>query len=148
MVNDTLSSGSTLVSASANRGRFTASAAGQTGVVTWYLGNLANSGIKSAQLKVTVIVKGPTTITNTATVSLDNANPNPANNTATIATNVDKTGGGGKRSSKVAGRDDRHAPRVSNRGKPAGRLRRPGYARTRSANVVSSFSFCFPACNG
>ena len=97
VVNDTLSSGSTFVSASANRGRFTAPAAGQTGTVTWYLGDLANGGIESAQLKVTVIVKGPTTITNTATVSLDNADPNPANNTATIAPNVDKAGGGGKK---------------------------------------------------
>jgi uncharacterized repeat protein (TIGR01451 family) len=97
VVNDMLSSGSTFVAASANRGRFTAPAAGQTGVVTWYLGDLANGGSESAQLTVTVIVKGPTTITNTATVSLDNADPNPANNTATIATNVDKAGGGGKK---------------------------------------------------
>ena len=97
VVNDTLPSGSTFVSASANRGRFTAPAAGQTGTVTWYLGDLANGGIESAQLKVTVIVKGPTTITNTATVNLDNADPNLANNTATIATNVDKTGGGRKK---------------------------------------------------
>lgn len=97
VMNDTLSSGSTFVSASADRGRFTAPAAGQTGTVTWYLGDLANGGIESAQIKVTVFIKGPTTITNTATVSLDNADPNPLNNTATLATNVDKTGRGGKR---------------------------------------------------
>ena len=97
VVNDTLSSGSTFVSASPNRGRYTAPAFGQSGTVTWYPGDLANGGSESAQITVTVIVKGPTTITNTATVSLDNADPNPANNTATIATNVDKAGGGGKK---------------------------------------------------
>src|SRR6266700_2018442 len=38
VVNDTLSSGTTFVSAQANVGRFTTPPAGQTGVVTWYLG--------------------------------------------------------------------------------------------------------------
>jgi uncharacterized repeat protein (TIGR01451 family) len=97
VVNDTLSTGSTFVSASANRGTFTAPRVGQTGTVTWYPGNFAASNEESTQIVVTVIAKGPTTITNTATASLDNPDPNLANNTATIATNVDKAGGGGKK---------------------------------------------------
>ena len=85
---DTLSSGATFVSAQANVGAFTTPPAGQTGVVTWYLGDLANNGQQAAQIQVTVIVRGKTSITNTATVSSDTPDPNPANNTASITTSV------------------------------------------------------------
>src|SRR2546430_9368006 len=80
VANDTLSSGTIFVSAHANVGAFTMPPAGQTGVVTWYLGGLANNGQQAAQIKVTVIVRGKTSITNTATVSSDTPDPNPANN--------------------------------------------------------------------
>jgi len=91
-----LSSGTTFVSAQANVGSFRAPPAGQTGVVTWYLGNLANATQQGAQIKVTVIVRGKTTITNTATVSSATADPNLANNTASITTTV-ASGSGGKK---------------------------------------------------
>ncbi len=94
---DTLSSGATFVSAQANVGAFTTPPAGQTGVVTWYLGDLANNGQQAAQIKVTVIVRGKTSITNTATVSSDTPDPNPANNTASITTSVVNTPNGKKK---------------------------------------------------
>lgn len=95
VVNDVLSSGTTFVSARANRGRFTSPRSGQTGTVTWYLDDLPNGGYESAQIEVTVIVKGKTTITNTATVSSDAVDPNPANNSAAITVSVANGGGGG-----------------------------------------------------
>jgi len=95
LVNDTLSSGTTFVSAQANVGSFRAPPAGQTGVVTWYLGTLVNNSSQAALIKVTVIVRGKTTITNTATVNSATADPNLANNTASITTTV-ASGSGGK----------------------------------------------------
>jgi uncharacterized repeat protein (TIGR01451 family) len=88
VMNDALSSGTTFVSAKANKGTFTAPPAGQAGTVTWYLGDLANAGQEAAQIQVTVIVKGRTTITNTASVSSIASDPNPANNTASLTTSV------------------------------------------------------------
>ena len=95
LVNDVLSSGSTFVSASANRGFFTAPGIGQTGTVTWYVGDILNNGQESAQIVVTVIVRGNTTITNTATVSSLSNDPNSANNTASITVSVVRGGGNG-----------------------------------------------------
>jgi uncharacterized repeat protein (TIGR01451 family) len=94
VVNDVLSSGSTFVSARANRGGFTAPPIGQTGTVTWYLGDLLNNGQESAQISVTVIVRGRTTITNTASATSNTADPNTANNTTSITTSVAQGGGG------------------------------------------------------
>jgi uncharacterized repeat protein (TIGR01451 family) len=94
VVNDVLSSGSTFVSASANRGVFTGPPIGHTGTVTWYVGDILNNGQESAQIVVTVIVRGRTTITNTASVTLNTADPNTANNTASITTSVAQGGGG------------------------------------------------------
>jgi uncharacterized repeat protein (TIGR01451 family) len=94
VVNDLLSSGSTFISASANRGVFTGPPIGQTGTVTWYVGDLLNNGQESAQISVTVIVRGRTTITNTASVTSNTADPNTANNTASITTSVAQGGGG------------------------------------------------------
>jgi hypothetical protein len=93
-MNDVLSSGTTFYSAQANRGHFTAPPSGQTGTVTWYLGDLLNNGQESAQISVTVIVRGRTTITNTASVTSNTADPNTANNTASITTSVAQGGGG------------------------------------------------------
>jgi uncharacterized repeat protein (TIGR01451 family) len=94
LVNDLLSSGTTFYNAQANRGHFTAPPRGQTGTVTWYLGDLLNNGQESAQISVTVIVRGRTTITNTASVTSNTADPNTANNTASITTSVAPGGGG------------------------------------------------------
>ncbi len=93
-MNDVLSSGTTFYSAQATRGHFTAPPGGQTGTVTWYLGGLLNNGQESAQIRVTVIVRGRTTITNTASVTSNTADPNTANNTTSITTTVAQGGGG------------------------------------------------------
>jgi uncharacterized repeat protein (TIGR01451 family) len=99
VVNDTLSSGTTFVSANANKGSFTAPPKNQTGVVTWSLGDMDNGDTEAAELVVTVIVKGKTTVTNTATAVSDSEDPNPGNNTASITTSVGAGGGtgGGKK---------------------------------------------------
>src|SRR5207247_1930145 len=52
VMNDVLASGTTFYSAQANRGHFTAPPTGQTGTVTWYLGDLLNNGQESAQIRV------------------------------------------------------------------------------------------------
>jgi uncharacterized repeat protein (TIGR01451 family)/CSLREA domain-containing protein len=88
VLNDILSSGVTFVSARGNRGTFTAPPQGQTGTVTWYLGDLANQGSEVAELAVTVIAKGKSTITNAASAISDVADPNPANNSAAITVSV------------------------------------------------------------
>ena len=56
--------------------------------MTWYLGELLPTEQESAQLLVTVIVRGKTTITNTVTAESDTTDPNLANNTASITTTV------------------------------------------------------------
>jgi uncharacterized repeat protein (TIGR01451 family) len=94
IVNDTLSSGATFVSAHANKGNFTAPPQNQTGVVTWDLGDLANGSAENAQLVVTVIARGKTTVTNTATASTTASDPNRANNSASITTSIASGGGG------------------------------------------------------
>lgn len=98
MINDLLSSGTTFVSAKANKGSFTAPPLNQTGIVTWTLGNLTNGGAEGAQLVVKVIIKGKTTITNTASASTDASDPNLANNSASLTTSVASgSGSGGKK---------------------------------------------------
>jgi uncharacterized repeat protein (TIGR01451 family) len=87
-INDMLSSGSTFVSAQANRGTFTAPPVGQTGVVTWNIDSLNSNSQESAQIRVTVIVRGKSTITNTANVSSNTDDPNTANNTASLTLTV------------------------------------------------------------
>jgi uncharacterized repeat protein (TIGR01451 family) len=87
-INDTLSSGVTFVNAQANKGNFTAPPTGQTGVVTWYLPEILPSGEESAYLKVSVVVRGRTTITNTATIKSNTPDPNLVNNTASLTTSV------------------------------------------------------------
>ena len=97
-VNDTLSSGATFVSASANKGGFTTPVVGQSGTVTWNLGNMLNGDQESAQITVTVIMRGKGTITNTASVSSTTSDPNTANNSASLTTSVASgSGGGGKK---------------------------------------------------
>ena len=76
IVNDTLSSSTTFVSANANKGFLKAPPVGQTSTVTWYLGELLPTGQDAAQIEVTVIIRGKTTITNTATVQSNTPDPN------------------------------------------------------------------------
>jgi hypothetical protein len=52
------------------------------------LGDLLDEEGGSATIVVKVLVKGKTTVTNSATVSSDTVDPNPANNTAAITVSV------------------------------------------------------------
>lgn len=93
-VTDALSSGTTFVGAQTTKGSVTTPPAGQTGVVTWSLGDVASGASTQARLTVTVKVRGKTTVTNTAAIVSDSLDPNPANNTAWITS---KVGAGNRR---------------------------------------------------
>jgi uncharacterized repeat protein (TIGR01451 family) len=97
VVNDVMSSGTTFVGVKTNKGTVTAPPAGNTGTVTWYVGDMLNANSQTAQLTVTVLVKGKTTISNAASVTGDVIDPNPANNSATITVSVAAGSGGGGR---------------------------------------------------
>lgn len=97
VLNNVLSSGVTFVEARQNKGSVTAPPQGETGTVTWYLGDMADQANEFAEIVVTVLVKGKTTVTNTATVSGDVADPNEANNTAAITVSVVAGKSGGKK---------------------------------------------------
>jgi uncharacterized repeat protein (TIGR01451 family) len=89
VVSDTLSSGTTFIEVSSiSKGNFTAPPKGQTGVVTWNIGDMENGDDEEVKIVVKVLVKGKTTITNTATVSSDTVDPNPGTNTASITVSV------------------------------------------------------------
>ena len=88
VLNDVLSSGTTFVGATANKGHFTAPPPSQTGAVTWYLNELLNGDREAAQIQVTVIVRGRTTITNATSVFSPTFDPNMANNNASITVSV------------------------------------------------------------
>jgi len=95
VVTNLLSSGVTFVEARHNKGTHTAPPRGETGTVTWSLGDLLDQANEVAEITVTVLVKGRTTITNTASVTGDVADPNEANNSAAIRVSV-ASGTGGK----------------------------------------------------
>jgi uncharacterized repeat protein (TIGR01451 family) len=88
VVTNVLSSGVTFVSATHAKGTHTAPPAGETGTVTWYLGDLLDQANETTEIKVTVRIKGKTTITNKADVASDAVDPNPANNTASLTVSV------------------------------------------------------------
>ena len=88
VVTNVLSTGVTFVSATHGKGTHTAPPAGETGTVTWYLGDLLDQGNETTDIQVTVRIKGRTTITNKADVASDAVDPNPANNTASLTTSV------------------------------------------------------------
>ena len=90
-----LSSGVTFVEARVNKGTTTAPPKGETGTVTWNLNDLLDQANEAAEIKVTVLVRGKTTVTNTATVTGDVADPNTANNTASIKVSIASGGSGG-----------------------------------------------------
>ena len=88
VVTDLLPTGATFVSARHNKGTHTAPPAGSTGTVTWSVGDLLDQANEVAAITVTVLVKGKTTITNTASVTGDVADPTAANNSAAITVSV------------------------------------------------------------
>jgi uncharacterized repeat protein (TIGR01451 family) len=89
LLNDYLSSQSTFVSASIKKGEGSCvtPAPGASGTVSCNLGSIASGATNVTQIVVTVIAK-KTTITNTATVSCSISDPNTANNTASITTQI------------------------------------------------------------
>jgi uncharacterized repeat protein (TIGR01451 family) len=87
LINDTLSSQSTFVSATITGGSCVTPVKGASGVVSCSLASLASGASKPITIVVTVIAK-KTSITNTVTVSSATADPNLANNTASITTRV------------------------------------------------------------
>jgi uncharacterized repeat protein (TIGR01451 family) len=87
VVTDPVPSGTVFTSATANRGSVSL-VGGNTGTVMWSVGNMLTSDTASAQLKVTVVVKGKTLITNTATVTSDTPDSNTVNNTSTVTTST------------------------------------------------------------
>jgi uncharacterized repeat protein (TIGR01451 family)/CSLREA domain-containing protein len=97
VLTNVLSSGVTFVEAAVNKGTVTAPPKGETGTVTWNLGTMVSSANEVATITVTVLVRGKTTITNTASVTGDVSDPNTANNSAAITVSVAAggTGGGG-----------------------------------------------------
>lgn len=88
VVTNVLSTGVTFVSATHAKGTHTAPPDGETGTVTWYLGDMADQANEFTEIKVTVRIKGRTTITNTASVASDAVDPNTANNSAALAVSV------------------------------------------------------------
>lgn len=90
-------SGATFVEVRKNKGTVTAPPRGETGTVTWYVGDLVDQANEVAEITVTVLVKGKTTITNTASVTGEVTDPNEANNFAAITVSV-ASGTGGKAS--------------------------------------------------
>jgi len=94
VVTDLLPTGATFVSASYNKGSHTAPPAGSTGTVTWSVGDLLDQANEVAAITVTVLVKGKSSITNTASVTGDVADPRAANNSAAITVSVAAGGSG------------------------------------------------------
>jgi uncharacterized repeat protein (TIGR01451 family) len=87
LLNDTLSSQTTFVSAAPSHGTCVSPLPGASGVVACNLGSLTSGGSAPMQIVVTVIAKKGS-VTNTVTVSSSTADPNLANNTASITTHV------------------------------------------------------------
>ena len=67
------------------------------GTVTWSLADLPSGEAEGAELMVKVLIKGKTTVTNSASVTADTSDPNTQNNAASITTTVDAGGGGKKK---------------------------------------------------
>jgi uncharacterized repeat protein (TIGR01451 family)/CSLREA domain-containing protein len=88
VLTDVLPSGATFVEARHNKGTHQAPPPGETGTVTWTIGEMLDQANETATITVTVLVKGKTTITNTASVTGDVSDPIAANNSAAITVSV------------------------------------------------------------
>lgn len=87
LINDSLSSQSTFVSATISQGFCVTPVKGASGVVSCSLGSLASGASQPIQVMVTVIAK-KNSITTTVSVSAATTDPNLANNSASITTRV------------------------------------------------------------
>ena len=101
VVTDILPTGATFVGARHNKGSHTAPPSGETGTVTWIVGDMLDQANEVAEITVTVRVTGRTTFTNTASVTGQVADPNEAKNSAAIRVSVvsgrSGKGGGSKK---------------------------------------------------
>jgi uncharacterized repeat protein (TIGR01451 family) len=88
VLTNVLSTGATFYEARVGKGTISAPPRGETGTVTWTLGDLLNGENQVADIQVTVLVKGKTTITNTATVAGNVSDPSKANDSAAITVSV------------------------------------------------------------
>jgi uncharacterized repeat protein (TIGR01451 family) len=87
LINDSLSSQTTFVSAAISNGTCVTPVAGASGVVSCSLASLSSGSSSPVQIVVTVIARR-TSITNTVTISASTSDPNLANNTAAITVRV------------------------------------------------------------
>jgi len=88
-VTDTLPAQTQFVSAETSQGSCTTPAPGQTGTVVCNQGSLASGATSTVQIVVKVVATKKSTVTNTATVrSSSPTDPEPANNSATVAVSV------------------------------------------------------------
>jgi hypothetical protein len=96
-----MSSGTGFLNARATKGSFAAPPVNESGAVVWTLGDMANGSAEGAELVVSVLVKGKTTVTNLAVVNSDADDPDAENNVASITTSVaaggNGSGNGGKK---------------------------------------------------
>jgi uncharacterized repeat protein (TIGR01451 family) len=88
VLSNVLSPGATFYGVRVGKGTVKAPPRGETGTVTWTIGDLLSGENQVADIQVTVLVKGKTTITNTATVSGNVSDPNKANDSAAITVSV------------------------------------------------------------
>ena len=88
VLTNVLSAGATFYGARVGKGTYNAPPRGETGTVTWSLGELLSGENQVADIQVTVLVKGKTTITNKATVSGNVSDPDKANDSAAITVSV------------------------------------------------------------
>lgn len=100
VVTNVLSDGATFVEARSDRGTFKAPPQGETGTVTWTLGDMQNGANEAAYISVTVLIRGRATITNAAAVTGAVADPDTANNSAAITVSVASGSSGGTKKPK------------------------------------------------
>jgi uncharacterized repeat protein (TIGR01451 family) len=90
VITDPLPGGTVFLGAvpSANVGSLSTPPLGKGGTVSWNVGALGSGQSVTLAIVVKVTAKGGSTLTNTASVSSSTADPNPANNSATVQTRV------------------------------------------------------------
>jgi uncharacterized repeat protein (TIGR01451 family) len=90
VMSDPLPSGTTFYSVTTTMGTCSAPAVGATGTVSCSTNSLPSGSSFTVTLVVTVTASGGTTLSNIASVSSSTQDPNPANNSAAVATSVSK----------------------------------------------------------
>ena len=88
VVTATLPSDVAFVQARSKTGTLASPPAGQTGVVTWTLGDLVSGAKETVEIEVTVLPRGKSSITSTATVTGRVADPSLANNSASVTVSI------------------------------------------------------------